>query len=55
MAVVARAETIAAAEGLCEQFADVIPGPFFHRGDIGTADALAKRVQHMRALRALPA
>ncbi len=55
VAVVARGRTIAEAEELCERFASIIPGPFFHRRDIGTADALAKRVQHMRALRALPA
>ncbi len=51
VAVVARGRTIAEAEELCERFASIIPGPFFHRKDIGTADALAKRVQHMRALR----
>ena len=51
VAVVARGRTIAEAESACERFAAVIPGPFFHRRDIGTADALARRVQHMRALR----
>ena len=55
VAVVGRGRTIAEAESLCERFAAVIPGPFFHRKDIGTADALARRVQHMRALRSLPA
>ena len=54
LAVVARGETIAEAEGLCERFASIIPGPFFHRRDIGTPEALAHRVQHMRALRSLP-
>lgn len=54
VAVVARGRTIAEAEGSCERFASIIPGPFFHRRDIGTADALARRVQHMRALRSLP-
>ena len=55
VAVVARGRTIAEAEELCERFASIIPGPFLHRRDIGTADALARRVQHMRALRAVPA
>ncbi len=55
VAVVARAESITAAEGLCERFAGAVPGPFFHRKDIGTAESLARRVQHMRALRSLPA
>ncbi|MGI4831219.1 MAG: phosphoribosylamine--glycine ligase, partial [Janthinobacterium lividum] len=54
VAVVGRGQTIAEAESLCERFASMIPGPFFHRKDIGTADALARRVQHMRALRSLP-
>lgn len=55
VAVVGRGRTIAEAEELCERYASIVPGPFFHRRDIGTADAIARRVQHMRALRALPA
>ena len=54
VAIVARARTIAEAERSCERFASMVAGPFFHRKDIGTADALARRVQHMRALRSLP-
>ncbi len=55
VAVVARAPTLAEAESACERFASIIPGPFFHRKDIGTAAALGRRVQHMRSLRSLPA
>ncbi len=55
VAVVACASTLAEAEDACERFADTIPGPFFHRKDIGTAAALARRVEHMRVLRAQPA
>lgn len=55
VAVVARGENISEAEEACERVASLIPGPFVHRRDIGTAEALAKRVQHMRALRAVPA
>lgn len=55
VAVVARGRTIADAESLCERFASIIPGPFFHRKDIGTADALARRVHHMREVRSVPA
>ncbi len=55
VAVVARGRSLAVAEELCERFAALVPGPFFHRRDIGTAEALARRVQHMRALRSLPA
>ena len=51
LAVVATAETLAEAEAECERAAGTIPGPFFHRRDIGTAAALAARVHHMRQLR----
>ncbi len=51
VAVVATAETLAEAETLCERTVAIIPGPFFHRRDIGTADALTARVRHMRTLR----
>ncbi len=54
VAVVARAPTVAEAEAACERFASIIPGPFFHRKDIGTPAALNARVQHMRTLRTLP-
>ncbi len=55
VAVVARATTLAEAEGACERVVDTIPGPFFHRRDVATASAIAQKVEHMRALRALPA
>ena len=55
VAVVARGQTISDAEELCERFASIIPGPFFHRRDIGTAEALARRVHHMRSLRSVRA
>ena len=55
VAVVARGQTISEAEELCERFASIIPGPFFHRRDIGTAEALARRVHRMRELRSVPA
>ncbi len=53
VALVATAETLAEAEAECERTAAIIPGPFFHRRDIGTADALAARVRHMRQLRGM--
>jgi phosphoribosylamine--glycine ligase len=49
--VVALARTIAEAEAKCEQVAAQIPGCFFHRSDIGTAPALARRVAHMQSVR----
>ena len=51
LAVVATAETLAEAEAECERAVATIPGPFTHRRDIGTAEALATRVHHMRTLR----
>ncbi len=51
-AVVAVAETITDAEILCEKAVRHIPGPFFHREDIGTAAAVTRRVEHMKAVRA---
>jgi len=49
--VVGVAETIAAAERICEAVVQEIPGRFFHRADIGTAELIAKRVEHMKAVR----
>jgi phosphoribosylamine--glycine ligase len=51
VAVVATGETIAEAERVCEGVVKGIPGPFFHREDIGTAAVLARRVEHMKAVR----
>jgi phosphoribosylamine--glycine ligase len=50
-AVVGRAATIFDAEAVCEQVVRQIPGPFFHRADIGTAPAIARRMEHMMAVR----
>jgi len=51
VAVVATAATLAEAEAACEKAAAQIPGPFFHRKDIGTAALIGQRVQHMKSLR----
>ncbi|MGO9318299.1 MAG: phosphoribosylamine--glycine ligase [Terracidiphilus sp.] len=51
LAVVGTAATIAEAEALCEQVVRQIPGPFFHRADIGTGPSIARRVEHMKAVR----
>lgn len=56
VAVVAAGATIAAAEAVCEQVvAEIVAqgdGAFFHRKDIGTDVALARRIEHMRVVRA---
>lgn len=51
VAVVGTAATIAESGAVCERIVRQIPGPFFHRADIGTAPAIARRVQHMKAVR----
>jgi len=51
VAVVGTGETIVEAEAICEQVVRQIPGPFFHRADIGTDAAIARRVEHMKRLR----
>jgi phosphoribosylamine--glycine ligase len=51
VAVVGTAATIGEAEAVCERVARQIPGPFFHRTDIGTGPAIARRVEHMKAVR----
>jgi len=51
VAVVGVAETIAEAERMCEGVVQQIPGRFFHRADIGTAELIAKRVEHMKTVR----
>ncbi len=51
VAAVGIAPTIGEAESLCEHVVQQIPGPFFHRADIGTSQAIALRVEHMKAVR----
>jgi phosphoribosylamine-glycine ligase len=51
VAVVATAATIGEAEVLCEEVVRQIPGPFFHRADIGTEPLLERRVEHMKMVR----
>jgi phosphoribosylamine--glycine ligase len=51
VAVVASAAAIAEAEVVCESVVKEIPGPFFHRVDVGTTELVAQRVEHMKSLR----
>jgi phosphoribosylamine-glycine ligase len=51
VAVVGVGETLGEAEAVCEQVVRQIPGPFFHRTDIGTDSVIARRVDHMKRLR----
>jgi phosphoribosylamine--glycine ligase len=53
VAVVGVAGTLSEAEGLCELVVREIPGRFFHREDIGTAALIARRMEHMKAVRAV--
>ncbi len=51
VAVVGTAPTITEAEAVCEHVVQQIPGPFFHRTDIGTEPLIAQRLEHMKAVR----
>jgi phosphoribosylamine---glycine ligase len=51
VAVVGIGDSIGEAEAVCEQVVRQIPGPFFHRTDIGTTSVIARRVDHMKRLR----
>jgi len=51
VAVVGVGETLGEAEAACEQVVREIPGPFFHRTDIGTDSVIHQRVEHMNRLR----
>ncbi len=51
VAVVGVGDNLAEAEARCEEVVRMIPGPFFHRADIGTEQAIARRVEHMKAVR----
>lgn len=54
VAFVGIGETLAAAEQLAEAGACSVKGPVFHRRDIGTANLIQKRIDHMRQLRSNP-
>ncbi len=51
IAIVGTGATIDDAEAVCERVAQQIPGPFFHRADIGTRPTIARRVEHMKVVR----
>jgi phosphoribosylamine--glycine ligase len=51
VAVVGVGEDLEEAEALCEGVVRGISGMFFHRADIGTAAAIARRVEHMKVVR----
>jgi phosphoribosylamine--glycine ligase len=51
VAVVGTGDTLGDAEAICEQVVRQIPGPFFHRSDIGTDAAIARRIEHMKVVR----
>jgi len=51
VALVGISRSLAEAERLAEAGVARVKGPVFHRGDIGTATLIQKRVDHMRALR----
>jgi len=52
-AVVGIASTLAEAEAVAQAEVERITGPVFHRKDIGTAELVQKRVEHMKKLRVM--
>ena len=51
VAVVGIADTLQEAEAIAEDEIRRIQGPLFHRTDIGTAELVQKRINHMKTLR----
>ena len=51
LAVVGLGDTIAEAEAIAERAAQQVRGPVRHRKDIGSADLIARRIEHMKELR----
>jgi phosphoribosylamine--glycine ligase len=51
VAVVGTGDATSEAEAICEYVLQQIPGPFFHRTDIGTDAAIARRVAHVNQVR----
>jgi len=52
IAVVGQGESLNAAESIAEAKVACVKGKVFHRSDIGTTQLIAKRIEHMRKLRA---
>ncbi|WP_182277202.1 phosphoribosylamine--glycine ligase [Granulicella sp. 5B5] len=51
LAFVGVGNTLNEAERLCSSVIGSIGGPFFFRSDIGTAESIGRRVEHMKSLR----
>ena len=51
VAFVGVGDTLEEAEKICASATETVGGKFFSRTDIGTRDAISRRVQHMRELR----
>jgi phosphoribosylamine--glycine ligase len=51
VAVLGKADTISNAEKIAEVGCTALTGPLWHRGDIGTAELIEKRITHMKQLR----
>ena len=51
VAVIGISDTIPEAQNIAEKEITLIGGPLFHRKDIGTSEAIQKRIDHMKSLR----
>ena len=50
--IVGVADNIEEAEKIAEDACGFVKGPLYHREDIGTADLISKRIEHMKKIRA---
>ena len=51
LGIVAQGETIEEAEKIAEEACGLVKGNVYHRRDVGTADLIQKRIDHMEAIR----
>ncbi len=51
LGIVSVGETISEAEKICENATKYVKGDIYHRRDVGTADLIQKRVNHMKELK----
>jgi len=51
LALVGIGDSIEEAEKTCESVVDYVEGDLFHRKDVGTADLIQKRIDHMKKLK----
>ena len=51
LGIVGIGDTITEAEEICENATKYVKGDIYHRKDVGTADLIRKRIEHMETIR----